>query len=63
MKRLISIRLMAMCKNDVIFVSILLASYKKYIGREYKGGRLARGQYYVKLNKMTDVADNTIKTR
>lgn len=51
-----------MCKNDVIFVSVLLASYKKYIGKEYKGGRLARGQYYAKLNKMADVANNIIKT-
>lgn len=51
-----------MCKNDVIFVSVLLASYKKYISKEYKGGRLARGQYYAKLNKMTDVANNIIKT-
>ena len=53
---------MAMCKNDVIVVSILLASYKKYIGKEYKGGRLAKGQYYAKLNKMTDVTNNIIKT-
>lgn len=51
-----------MCKNDAIFVSILLASYKKYISREYRGGRLARGQYYAKLNSMTDVANNIIKT-
>lgn len=51
-----------MCKNDVIFISVLLALYKKYIGREYKGGRLTRGQYYAKLNKMTDVANNIIKT-
>ena len=53
---------MAMYKNDVIFVSILLASYKKYIGKEYKGGRLAKCQYYAKLNKMTDVTNNIIKT-
>lgn len=39
-----------------------LPPIKKYIGKEYKGGRLARGQYYAKLNKMTDVADNIIKT-
>ena len=51
-----------MCKNDVIFISVLLASYKKYIGSEDKGGRLAKGQYYAKLNKMTDVTDNIIKT-
>ena len=51
-----------MCKNDVIFVSILLASYKKYIGKEYKGGRLAKGQYHAKLNKITEVTNNIIKT-
>ena len=51
-----------MCKNDVIFISVLLASYEKYIGREYKGGRLTKGQHYAKLNKMTDVTDNIIKT-
>ena len=53
---------MAMCKNDVIFISVLLASCQKYIGREYKGGRWAMGQYYAKLNKMTNVTNNIIKT-
>ena len=51
-----------MCKNDITFISVMLASCKRYIRNEYRDGRLAKGQYYARVSRMTDVANNIIKS-
>lgn len=51
-----------MRKNDITFISVMLATYKRYIRNEYRDGRLAKGQYYARINRMTDVANNIIKS-
>lgn len=51
-----------MCKSDIIFISVMLATYKRYIRNEYRDGRLTKGQYYARVNRMTDVANDIIKS-
>ena len=61
-KKLTCINLMDMCKNDITFISVMLATYNRYIRNEYRDGRLAKGQYYARINRITDVANNIIKS-
>lgn len=51
---------MVMTKNDILFVSVLFATYKRIISSEYKSGKMNRGIYYSNLRRMTEVRDNLI---
>ena len=47
-----------MTKNDILFVSVLFATYRRIISSEYKAGKMNRSIYYSKLKHMTEVTDN-----
>lgn len=48
--------------NDIAFLSILSATYKRIILKEYRKGCMNRNQYYYKRNRIIEVTDRIIKT-